>query len=272
MPGSVVGILRVLEEGTVGTYIGGLVETDPSGRFAITGFSGLPEQLTGAANIGVFEYDETFGDPVVVDMFGDTTDPGEAILVPVLPGSETSGITIVLGGPDPTNVDLPDPIDDVFRTTFASDILWMQRANITQGCNPPANTLFCPDDQVTRGQMAAFLVRALDLTDSDPDIDFSDDDDSVFQADIERLATAGITTGCGGDRFCPDDPVTRGQMAAFLVRALDFTDDNGSVFEADIERLAAAGVTSGCGPTTFCPNDNVTRGQMAAFLRRALED
>ncbi len=75
---------------------------------------------------------------------------------------------------------------------------------------------------MTRGQMAAFLVRALGLTDRGS-ADFVDDDGSIFEADIERLATAGITKGCNppvNDRFCPDDPVTRGQMAAFLHRAL----------------------------------------------------
>jgi hypothetical protein len=102
--------------------------------------------------------------------------------------------------------------------------------------------------------------------------DFVDDDASVFQADIERLATAGITTGCSADRFCPDDPVTRAQMAAFLVRALELV-DAGSVFENDIERVAAEGVTRGCNPPAndrFCPESPVTRQEMAAFLRRAL--
>jgi hypothetical protein len=70
--------------------------------------------------------------------------------------------------------------------------------------------------------MAAFLVRALDLQESDPQIDFVDDNDSVFEANIVKLATAGITKGCNppaNDRFCPNDYVTRGQMAAFLRRA-----------------------------------------------------
>jgi hypothetical protein len=70
--------------------------------------------------------------------------------------------------------------------------------------------------------MAAFLVRALDLP-AAPGIDFVDDDGSVFEADIEKLAAAGITRGCNppaNDRFCPNDAVTRGQMAAFLHRAL----------------------------------------------------
>ncbi len=56
---------------------------------------------------------------------------------------------------------------------------------------------------------------------SQPGSVFVDDDGSVFEADIERLAAAGITKGCNppvNDRFCPNDPVTRGQMAAFLVR------------------------------------------------------
>jgi hypothetical protein len=70
--------------------------------------------------------------------------------------------------------------------------------------------------------MAAFLVRALGLTDSGS-VDFTDDNGSVFEANIEMLAAAGITKGCNppvNDRFCPNDYVTRGQMAAFLQRAL----------------------------------------------------
>jgi hypothetical protein len=113
---------------------------------------------------------------------------------------------------------------------------------------------------------------------------FCDDDGSMFEADIERMAAKGITTGCNpptNNKFCPDAYVTRGQMAAFLARALnltnrgsvDFADDNGHMFEADIERLATAGITRGCNPpsnTRFCPDSKVTRGQMAAFLARAL--
>ena len=168
--------------------------------------------------------------------------------------------------------------------TFEADIEWMAGEGITKGCNPPTNDMFCPDSTVTRGQMAAFLVRALDLTDSLPD-PFSDDDDSIFESDIEKLAAAGITRGCNpplNDRFCPDKKVTRGQMAAFLVRAIGYVDDGGgdlfdddddSVFEGDIDRLGTAGVTRGCNPpanTNYCPDKVVTRGQMAAFLHRAL--
>ncbi|HJR90847.1 MAG TPA: hypothetical protein VJ938_00240, partial [Acidimicrobiia bacterium] len=153
---------------------------------------------------------------------------------------------------------------------------------VTKGCNPPLNDRYCPDGTVTRGQMAAFLTRALDLP-AAPSA-FSDIVGSVFSVDIGALAAAGITKGCNpprNDLFCPDASVTRGQMAAFLVRAFDyptaasdFIDVSGSVFSADIGALAAAGVTTGCNPpanSRFCPDREVTRAEMATFLARALE-
>ncbi len=118
-----------------------------------------------------------------------------------------------------------DPFNGTFLDDdghlFEADIEWLADSGITRGCNPPTNDRFCPDSYVTRGQMAAFLVRALDLTDSGT-VDFVDDDGHLFEADIEKLATAEITRGCNpptNDRFCPDSRVTRGQMAAFLHRA-----------------------------------------------------
>jgi hypothetical protein len=110
---------------------------------------------------------------------------------------------------------------DTGGSVFASDISRLAAAGITRGCNPPANTRFCPDEPVTRGQMAAFLVRALELSEGGPG--FTDTGSSVFAADISRLAEAGITRGCNppaNTRFCPNQPVTRAQMAAFLHRAL----------------------------------------------------
>ncbi len=165
-------------------------------------------------------------------------------------------------------------------SVFVADIEWLADTSITRGCNPPFNDWFCPDDTVTRGQMAAFLNRALGLAPAQSQ--FVDTGGSVFEADIGALAAAGITKGCdppSNQHFCPDDPVTRGQMAAFLVRALGlaagkgtFVDTAGSVFGDDIASLAGAGITKGCDPPAnqhFCPDAPVTRGQMAAFLHRA---
>jgi len=155
---------------------------------------------------------------------------------------------------------------------------------ITKGCNPPANDRYCPDGSVTRGQMAAFLVRALDLPAASAE-PFTDTSSSIFEADINKLAAAGITKGCNppaNDRYCPDAKVTRGQMTAFLVRGFGYTDagagdlfidDDSSIFEADIDRLGTAGVTKGCNPpdnTRYCPDNTVKRDQMASFLARAL--
>jgi len=118
---------------------------------------------------------------------------------------------------------LDDPFTDDESSIFEADIEKLAAAGVTRGCNPPLNDRFCPDESVTRGQMAAFLVRALGYTAGVGSDQFSDDDGSIFEADVERLAEAGVTKGCNpptNDRFCPDAPVTRAQMAAFLHRAI----------------------------------------------------
>ena len=160
------------------------------------------------------------------------------------------------------------------NSVLEADIEKLALAGITEGC---AYGMFCPYEPVTRAHMAAFLVRALDLPEA-PSAGFSDTVGSSFAANIDSLAAAGITNGCGGDKYCPNEVVSRAQMAAFLVRALDlqpapsagFSDTVGSPYAADIDSLAAAGVTQGCGNGNYCPGDSVTRAQMAAFLVRAL--
>lgn len=165
-----------------------------------------------------------------------------------------------------------------------ANIEYIASFGITKGCNPPANTNYCPSGTVTRGQMAAFLVRALGLPQTSVDF-FTDDSSSIFESDINRLAAAGVTSGCNppaNTNFCPDGKVTRGQMAAFLKRGFNlpgttvdfFVDDETSIFEGDINRLAASGITLGCNPpanTNFCPGQTVKRDQMASFLARALQ-
>jgi hypothetical protein len=172
---------------------------------------------------------------------------------------------------------------DIRGHIFEADAKWAADEGVAKGCDPPENILFCPDDSVTRGQMAAFLNRYLDLDAASED-HFSDDGGSTFEDDINRLAESGITRGCNppaNDRFCPDDPVTREQMAAFVVRALNLDTDNhpgfddvssSNIFAQDIEKLATAAITKGCNPPAnnlFCPKNEVTRGQMTAFLRRS---
>jgi len=187
----------------------------------------------------------------------------------------------------------PDSPPYVFDGTFRDDdgnvheqaIETIAATGITVGCNPPYNDDYCPRRNVTRGEMAALLVRALGLSDDGGRDWFGDDDESIFEADINRLAAAGITVGCNppaNDAYCPDADLTRGEMAALLVRALGlsddggrdwFVDDNRSVFERDIDRLAAAGITYGCNPpanTRFCVERTLTRDETASFLARSL--
>lgn len=167
---------------------------------------------------------------------------------------------------------------------FFGDVQWLATQGITRGCNPPDNDLFCPEDGLTRAEMATFLVRAFDLPAEEANV-FADDDKSVHEANINALAASDITRSCnpdhGGDLYCPDRIVTRAELASFLVRALDlppvdaqpFVDTVGSVHADDITALAAAGITLGCNPGNggdhYCPDENVTRGQVAAMLHRA---
>jgi hypothetical protein len=108
---------------------------------------------------------------------------------------------------------------------------------------------------------------------------FVDDDGNVHEPNINAIAAAGITAGCGYRLYCPSRAVTRAEMATFLVRALGltvaasgpFVDIAGNPHEQSINAIAAAGITAGCGTGRFCPNDPVRRDQMATFLVRAFE-
>jgi len=146
--------------------------------------------------------------------------------------------------------------------------------------------LFCPGEPIERQVMAVWLVRALgDSPAASTSSRFADVKASAWWAPFaEQLAIKSITAGCktGPLRFCPDDSVTRGQMATFLVRAFKlapasaqgFADTSGNTHEANINALAVAGVTAGCKtePLRFCPRQPVTRAQMATFLHRATSE
>jgi hypothetical protein len=130
-------------------------------------------------------------------------------------------------------------------------------------------------EPVSRAEVAGALDVALDLppTTSDP---FVDDDDNEHTQAINRVAAAGLMSGCGETQFCPDDGATRAQLAAILVRAFGiapggpnaFDDDDGNLFEPEINAVAAAGFSGGCGERRFCPNDPVSRQALRDLLAR----
>lgn len=161
-------------------------------------------------------------------------------------------------------------------------------AQITGGCISSPLT-YCPNNNVNREQMSIFLLRSMYgpaylPPDAGASTGFGDVAPSYWAADwIKQLAAEGITGGCGSGNFCPTIPVSRAQMAVFLLRAkygstylppdagasTGFTDVPLDYWAADwIKQLAAEGITGGCGGGNFCPETSVTRAQMAIFLQK----
>ncbi|HEX2153910.1 MAG TPA: S-layer homology domain-containing protein [Acidimicrobiia bacterium] len=167
------------------------------------------------------------------------------------------------------------PFADVDGSIHELDVAALWKAGITSGCE---EWLFCPDEEVTRGEVAAFLARGLELPHPE-EHGFSDTTGNQFAAEIAAIAAADITEGCEPKRYCPGSELSRGQMASLVVRALElppsevdvFADDDGTVHERNIAALAAAGITHGCEEGRFCPHRTVTRAEMASFLARALD-
>ena len=184
-------------------------------------------------------------------------------------------LTFFTAGPAAVAVGISGAFTDDDASVHEADINAIAAAGITTGCGPG---LYCPSAGVTREQMATFLARALHLAPvaSGP---FTDTGGSIHAGAINAIAAAGITTGCSPTQFCPTHPVTRDQMATFLVRALKlspspsipYTDLANTTHAADIAAIAAAGITTGCGGTNYCPFNPVTRAQMASFLTRAFK-
>jgi hypothetical protein len=160
------------------------------------------------------------------------------------------------------------------------------RNQITVGCG---GGNYCPGQNIPRSQMAVFLLKSkLGASHVPPPATgsvFLDVHPGDFAADwIEELAGLGITGGCGNGNYCPNDPVTRAQMAVFLLKTLlgsgyppppatgvIFADVHVGDFAADwIEDLHARGVTGGCAlsPLRYCPGNPNSRGEMAVFVTR----
>lgn len=111
-------------------------------------------------------------------------------------------------------------IDASASPAHAGNINAIAVAGISLGCNADG-TEFCPEDVVSRGQMASFLARAMDLAPVTAGGFVDVPPGTNHAGNINALAAAGVTNGCtaDGSRYCPDDIVTRAQMASFLVRA-----------------------------------------------------
>ena len=192
-----------------------------------------------------------------------------------LPGGGASGSL-----PFDVNQTFLDVPPDYFA---AAQIQAIFNAGITAGCD---TRLYCPERPTSRAEIAVFLLKAsLGSTYVPPPAQggvFADVHPGDFAADwIEDLAARQITAGCGNGNYCPNDPLTRAEMAVLLLKASQgsnyspppatgtvFADVHVGDFAADwIEDLAARGVTGGCDSVpNYCPTRSVTRGEMAVFL------
>jgi hypothetical protein len=175
---------------------------------------------------------------------------------------------------------------DVPPNSYQFDAVNLLKAKaVTLGCNV---NIFCPAQSVTRDQMAAFIIRAMygqnpiiikpiqyftDVPPTDPSYTY-----------IEKLYELGVTLGCGVNLYCPNNSVTRDQMAAFVIRARYGTSTNFTYntvpFFADVpttdtafkyvQRMKEDNITSGCSINDYCPANPVVRGDMAIFIMRGL--
>jgi serine protease len=163
-------------------------------------------------------------------------------------------------------------------------IHWMAREGITLGCDADG-TRFCPNDPVTRAQMASFISRALALSPGANDIFADVNPRNGHASSIGAMHREAITLGCASSpaRYCPGDDVSRAQMASFLSRALALSPGANDIFAdvnprnahaSNIGAMHREAITLGCAssPARYCPGDIVTRGQMASFLYRAIAE
>lgn len=183
------------------------------------------------------------------------------------------------------SVDDPGGFADIEGNPHEDDILFIVNRGVTVGCDLEGPR-YCPDDPVTRAQIAAFLARALRLDTTVPYLGvFSDVSEGAWYTPfVEAMGANGLTDTEVSGSYRPDDPMLRSEMAVFLQRAfrLDIPDGISSSSFSDIaldasyleevEAVLTAGITRGCSvdPPGYCPQDQVRRDTMAAFLARAL--
>lgn len=174
-----------------------------------------------------------------------------------------------------------------FRDVSTNHWAWkwieaVENRGVTGGCG---SGNFCPEANISRDQMAIFLLKAKEGTAYNPPSCFSPRFGDVpcsssFAPWINELAARGVTGGCGGGAYCPGAAVTREQMAVFLLKTLlgpaylppacttpVFNDvPCSNPFAPWINALVARGITSGCSAGNYCPGSPVTRAQMSVFL------
>lgn len=142
-------------------------------------------------------------------------------------------------------------------------------------------TTFAPTKDITRAEAATLFANKLDLYKAGQVAGYSDVKSGAWYHNAVAAVKEGKIMGStGGDMFSPDRLLTRGEVAALIVRAYgfegtgkstSFTDISNSIFKNDIATLVELGIADGVTGTTFAPNKAVSRAEMAAFIQKADE-
>lgn len=171
------------------------------------------------------------------------------------------------------------------------DIELMTGKNIVKGMT---DHTFSPDNNITRAEFAALLVRALAINEAPPaQGQFTDVGPAAwYYGSVEAAAAAGLVNGLGNNRYAPADLITREQMAVMIIRALTYAGINVELTTEEQEQLLAgfsdkdkisawsaaflaravkAGLINGATPTTMEPVANATRAQAAVMIKRMME-
>ncbi|MBI5297806.1 MAG: ExeM/NucH family extracellular endonuclease [Chloroflexi bacterium] len=237
---------------------------------SITGVSGAGTTYTVSVNTG------TLNGTIGLDV------PATASVTDTI-GNALGGLPFTTG--EVYTVSKTPIFEDVPFTHWANNFIErLYNFGVTGGCSTsPLN--YCPDGNITRAQMAVFILRAkygdTYVPPAASGTVFNDVAQNSFAAAyIEALVAEGITAGCGGGNYCPNKNITRAEMAVFILRGMYgnayvpptavgdvFNDVPANSFAAAwIEALAAEGITGGCGGGNYCPGGYVTRAEMAVFL------
>lgn len=174
-----------------------------------------------------------------------------------------------------------------FRDVASNHWAWkwieaVDNGSVIPGCG---SGNFCPDNNISRDQMATFLLKAKEGAAYNPPACTSPVFNDMpcansFAAWVNELSARGVTGGCGNGAYCPSGLVSRDQMAVFLLKTKEglsysppactvqiFNDvPCSSPFAPWINELVARGITGGCGNGNYCPLNTVTRAQMSVFL------
>jgi hypothetical protein len=250
-----------------------------AGRWAVVATSFQPGS-TNAGAIGVWDIARPPSSPWPMFGQGPLRDGVEP--VGPLPQARPIDAACPTGGRVPASGITDVPAGSGHRRSIECVAWW--------GLTQPVAGRYDPARPVTRAQMASFLARLIDETDvvlpAGPPDAFSDDEDAQYAAhegNINRLAAAGIVAGRSAASFAPDDPVTRGQMATFIVRTAQLITgqplpierswfrDRDPTHGDNVDRAATAGIATGFSNGTYRPGEHVRRDQMASVLARLLD-